>query len=267
MAIVPIYRLRADHSENAVERRYRFSRDPAPDPNPRPGNEDDDAETKWIVDGVAFYAWSDQLVDGKPSRDLRPVYEFHLANRKRHQYYYSIGEDAPPGFKRRPYVAFWAYERDVVVGAPAVHRFLQDDARHPNYALSVEASVRGWTPEKEPAFYASERVPVQVSVRSVGPSGKRYDWTFEPSTVNLAYGSTLEFVRAPSSDFVFTGLEILAGDGDFEPPTVSDDRVQVKALCDSRGRDYKYNVKVRIGSDGSEIIGDPEIVNQDPPDL
>ena len=64
MSIVPIYRLRADLPEHEDERRYRFSREPTPDPNPHPGEHDEDPHTKWIVEGVAFYAWGDRLIDG-----------------------------------------------------------------------------------------------------------------------------------------------------------------------------------------------------------
>ena len=59
----------------------------------------------------------------------------------------------------------------------------------------------------------------------------------------------------------------MKGEDDFDAPEVRDDRVQVKARCSSRGRDYKYNVKVRVGSSTQEIIGDPEIVVQTPPKL
>lgn len=267
MSIVPIYRLRAVAPDTEDERRYRFSREPTPDPNPHPGEHDEDPETKWIVEGVAFYAWSDQLVDGEPSADLRPVYEFHRCTWRRHQYYYSLENAAPRGWKRRPYVAFWAHAEDVEDGAPAVYRFKQNGVKRENFALSADREIDGWTREESPAFYASERVPVQVSVRSDGRSRRRYDWTFEPSTVNLAYGSILEFTPAPRSNFVFTGFEVVKGDGDFDAPEVRDDRVQVKARCSTRGKDYKYNVRVRVGSSSEEIVGDPEIVVQTPPKL
>ena len=164
-------------------------------------------------------------------------------------------------------MAFWAHADDVEDGAPAVYRFKQDGTKRDNFALSVDREIEGWTREPQPAFYASERVPVQVSVRQDGRGRRRYDWTFEPSTVNLAYGSILEFTPAPRSDFVFTGFEVVKGEDDYDAPEVRDDRVQVKARCSSRGRDYKYNVKVRVGSSTQEIIGDPEIVVQTPPKL
>lgn len=265
MAIVPIYRLRA--TPRGEPRRYRFSREPTPDPNPHPGQQDEDAETKWIVEGVAFYAWSDQLENGVTRQELRPVYEFHRCSGGRHQYYYSLDPEAPRGWKKRPYVAFWAHPEDVEVGAPAVYRFSQDGGKRKNYALSVDRDVEGWTREDRPAFYASERVPVHVSVRPNWKNPRKYDWTFEPSTVNLAYGSMLEFVPAPYSDFEFTDFEVVAGGKDFDAPQVRPDGVLLKARYASRGTDYKYNVTVRIGSTQQEISGDPEIVNQTPTQL
>jgi hypothetical protein len=267
MAIVPIYLLRASSSTSEGERRYRFSREPTPDPNPHPGEHDEDSETKWIVEGVAFYAWSDQMDNGELRAELQPVYEFHRCAWGRHQYYYSLESDAPKGWKRRPYVSFWAHAEDVEDGAPAVHRFRQDGLKRDNFALGVDREIEGWTREEKPVFYASERVPVQVSVRSDGRKRRGYDWTFEPSTVNLAYGSILEFVPAPRSDFAFTGFDVVKGDDDFDAPLVEPGRVQVRARCSSRGKDYKYNVRVRVGSSSQEITGDPEIVNQAPTKL
>ena len=272
MAIVPIYRLRAATSDEEKDRRYRFSRQPTPDPNPHPGHEDEDTETKWIVEGVAFYAWSDRLYDEEASENLQPVYEFHRCVGGRHRYYYSLSERGPrgKGWEKRPYVAFWAHAEDVEDGAPAVYRYEQV-GNDENFALSVDPEVKGWEREGKPVFFASERVPVQVSVRESRRNGKgrhaEYDWTFEPSTVNLAYGSILEFVPAPHSDFVFTGLDVEKGEGDFEKPDISPHRVQLRALCTSRGKDYKYSVKVRIGGSSEEIEGDPEVINQTPTDL
>lgn len=270
MAIVPIYRLRAAGNGDTRERRYRFSREPTPDPNPHPGEPDEDHDTVWIVEGVAFYAWSDQVVDGEHSSDLKPVYEFHRCSGRRHHYYYSLERDAPRGWVRRPYVAFWAHAEDVEVGAPAVYRYEQDRVRRRNFALSVEREVEGWTRLGAPAFYASERVPVRVSVRrDPAQPGRRqqYDWTFDPSTVNLAYGSILELVPASNCEFAFTGFEVVQGGDDFERPIIRRDRIQVRAKCSTRGKDYKYNVRVRMNGQRHEILGDPEIVNQTPPRL
>ena len=127
MAIVPIYRLRADSPDKEKDRRYRFSRQPTPDPNPHPGHPDEDAETRWIVEGVAFYAWSDRVYDGETSEKLRPVYEFHRCVGRRHRYYYSLDERGPrgKGWEKRPYVAFWAHAEDVEDGAPGVYRYEQ----------------------------------------------------------------------------------------------------------------------------------------------
>lgn len=268
MSIVPIYRLRATHRADD-ERRYRFSREPTPDPNPHPGKQDEDAETRWTCEGVAFYAWSDQRENDRRREELQPVYEFHRCSGGRHQYYYSLHEQPPrgDGWKRRPYVAFWAHGDDVEGGAPAVYRFEQEGGKRENYALATDEEIEGWQREDGPAFYASERVPVSVSVRSNGRNHRQADWTFDPSTVNLAYGSILEFVPAPHSDFVFTGFEVQKGKGDFDAPTVEDERVQVKALCSSRGKDYKYVVRVRRDGETEEIEGDPEIVNQAPTKL
>lgn len=270
MAIVPIYRLRATGNGNPRERRYRFSREPMPDPNPHPGEPDEDHDTQWTVEGVAFYAWSDQVVDGEHSSDLKPVYEYHRCSGRRHHYFYSLESDAPRGWSRRPYVAFWAHAEDVEVGAPAVYCYEQEGVRRRNFALSVEREVEGWRRGSAPAFYASERVPVQVSVRREAPQrGRRaqYDWTFDPSTVNLAYGSILELVPAPNTDFVFTNFEVVQGGDDFDEPEVQRDRIQVRARCSTRGKDYKYNVMVRMNGHRHEILGDPEIVNQTPPRL
>lgn len=268
MAIVPIYRLQATSNADEAVRRYRFSREPTPDPNPHPGLRDEDPDTRWICDGVAFYAWSDQRDNGEVREELQPVYEFHRCAWGRHQYYYSLDEDPPRGgWKRRPYVAFWAHQEDVEEGAPGVYRFQQEGTKRDNFALATDREINGWKREDRPAFYASEMVPVQVSVRSNGRGRRQFDWTFEPSTVNLAYGSVLEFVPAPHSDFVFTGFEIEKGEGDFDRPKVEEGRVQVRALCSSRGKDYKYAVRVRIGRQSDEIVGDPEIVNQAPTQL
>lgn len=266
MAIVPVYRLKAEHSgeRSATERRYRFSREPTPDPNPHPGERNEDPDTRWVVEGVAFYAWSDRLIDGAPSPDLRPVYEFHRCSGERHQYYYSLEPEAPRRWERRPYVAFWAHAEDVEQGAPPVFRFRQADVKRENYVLTTDREVDGWIREDPPAFYASERVPVRVSVRRDEEGRGRFDWTFDPSTVNLAYGSILEFLPAPHSDFSFADLEVVNGHGDFEPPEISPERVRVRALCSTRGRDYKYNLRVHYGPDGEVLYGDPEIVNQTP---
>lgn len=265
MSIVPIYRLRA--TDEKEQHRYRFSREPTPDPNPHPGEPDEDPDTRWIVDAVAFYAWSDQYADGKIRPELRPVYEFHRCEKSRHKYYYSLDVEAPPSWKRRPYVAFWAHAEDVEEGAPAVYRYRQDGVKPDNYALSVDDEVEGWRREDRPVFYASERVPVRVSVRPHWKDPKDYDWTFEPSTVNLAYGSILEFVPAPNSDFAFTNFEVVGGEKDFEKPVITPERVSLEARCFNRGKDYKYNVTVRIGSTQQEVSGDPEIVNQTPTKL
>lgn len=262
MAIVPIYRLRATPEDD--QRRYRFSREPTPDPNPHPGEHDEDPATAWVAEAVAFYAWSDQMEGGKTRPHLRPVYEFHRFEGGGHHYYYSLDPKAPKGWKKRPYVAFWAHAEDVEEGAPAVYRFYQEVPGPDNYALSVDDEIEGWKREEKSAFYASERVPVQVSVRPHWKNSDDYDWTFEPSTVNLAYGSTLEFVPAPYSDFAFTGFEVVRGEKDFDEPEVTPERVSLKARCVNRGKDYKYNVTVRIGSSQQEISGDPEIVNQRP---
>ena len=262
MSIVPIYRLRATPEDEP--RRYRFSREPTPDPNPHPGQRDEDTATRWIVEGVAFYAWSDQLEGGKIREELRPVYEFHRCKGGRHQYYYSLESEAPKGWQRRPYVSFWAHEEDVEIGAPAVYRFRQEGTRQDNFALATDEEIEGWKREDRPAFFASERVPVHVSVRPHWRNPAEFDWTFEPSTVNLAYGSMLEFLPAAGSDFTFTGFEVVEGEKDFEPPEVKGDRVWLKARCYTRGRDYKYNLTVRVGSTSQEISGDPEIVNQTP---
>ncbi|HEX6927405.1 MAG TPA: hypothetical protein VF167_18410 [Longimicrobiaceae bacterium] len=275
MAIVPIYRLRAElKGSRATVRRYRFSREPTPCPNPHPGEDNEDPETKWICEGVAFYAWSDQMENGVVREELQPVYEFHRCTRNRHQYYYSLDKDRPdgPGWKKRPYVAFWAHAEDVEDGAPPVYRYKQDTSRE-NYALSVDPEVEGWTREEQPAFYASERVPVRVSVRPrENGKGKRkgnaqFDWTFDPSTVNLAYGSVLEFVPAPTCSFVFTDFKIHKGEEDFDEPEIHDERVQVRARCTTRGKDYKYMVGVRLNGHTEDIVGDPEIVNQAPTKL
>src|SRR5690606_5857441 len=248
--------LRAAGNGDTRERRYRFSREPTPDPNPHPGEPDEDHDTVWIVEGVAFYAWSDQVVDGEHSSDLKPVYEFHRCSGRRHHYYYSLERDAPRGWVRRPYVAFWAHAEDVEVGAPAVYRYEQDRVRRRNFALSVEREVEGWTRLGAPAFYASERVPVRVSVRrDPAQPGRRqqYDWTFDPSTVNLAYGSILELVPASNCEFAFTGFEVVQGGDDFERPIIRRDRIQVRAKCSTRGKDYKYNVRVRMNGQRHEI--------------
>jgi hypothetical protein len=262
MAIVPIYRLRGTPADGL--RRYRFSREPTPDPNPHPGERDEDVGTEWIVEGVAFYAWNDQRDGGDIRPELRPVYEFHRCGGGRHQYYYSLDPEAQGHWKKRPYVAFWAHEEDVEVGAPAIFQFSQNGVKEGNYALSVDQEIEGWTRGSRPIFYASERIPIQVSVRPHWNDPKEYDWTFEPSTVNLAYGSILEFVPAQYSDFSFTNFEVVGGEKDFETPEVTPERVQLTARCRNRGQDYKYNVTVRMGSTMQEISGDPEIVNQRP---
>ena len=136
MSIVPIYRLRADGDEK-LPKRYRFSREPTPDPNPHPGKEDEDYDTAWVVEGVAFYAWSDQYQGGKIRETLRPVYEFHRCEERRHYYYYSLDPDAPKGWQKRPYVSFWAHEEDVEVGAPPIWRFRQEGVPVETYALSA----------------------------------------------------------------------------------------------------------------------------------
>src|SRR5690606_26965760 len=100
--------------------------------------------------------------------------------------------------------------------------FRQDGVKRDNFALSPDKDIEGWTREDTPAFYASERVPVRVSVRAQGKGRRSYDWTFDPSTVNLAYGSILEFTPAPRSDFIFTGFEVVRGEDDFDPPEVKD---------------------------------------------
>ena len=263
MSIVPIYRLRAT-GEEKDPKRYRFSREPTPDPNPHPGKDDEDYDTLWLVEAVAFYAWSDQFEDGRLRAELRPVYEFHRCEERRHHYYYSLNPDAPKGWHKRPYVAFWAHEEDVEDGAPPIYRFRQEIPGIDNFVLSASKEVEGWKREEGQAFFASERIPVHVSVRPNWRNRREYDWTFMPSTVNLAYGSILEFVPAADSDFVFTGFEVVDGGKDFEPPDVRKDRVQLRALYTDRGRDYKYNVRVRVGSTSEEISGDPEIVNQRP---
>jgi hypothetical protein len=265
MAIVPIYRLRGTPADGL--RRYRFSREPTPDPNPHPGERDEDVGTEWIVEGVAFYAWSDQHYGERMRSELRPVYEFHRCQGGRHQYYYSLDPKAPPSWKRRPYVAFWGHAEDVEEGAPAVYRFSQEGVKRGNYALSVDRDIDGWDRDDKPVFFASENVPVRVSVRPHWNNPKQYDWTFEPSTVNLAYGSTLEFVPAPHSDFAFTNFEVVGGGKDFEKPEITPERVLLRARCYHRGQDYKYNVTVRVGAAMEEVSGDPEIVNQTPTQL
>ena len=103
-----------------------------------------------------------------------------------------------------------------------------------------------------------------MSVRPNWRNPKEYDWTFMPSTVNVAYGSILEFVPAADSSFTFSNFEVVDGEKDFEKPEIREDRVQLRALYLDRGRDYKYNVTVRVNGSQQEITGDPEIVNQRP---
>jgi hypothetical protein len=266
MPIVPVYRLRASSSEKSRSR-YRFSRDPHPDPNPFPGRRNPDPSTSWSIDRVAFYAWSDPLVDGRVDPELQPVYEFfRLDQSNRVQYQYSADPSPPDGWHARDYVSFWAY--------PSAHL----DADHAVYTAAAESANGGTAKalslngyglanakrQLAPAFYASATIPIVVSVRENPRSPDRFEWTFEPSTVHLSHPATLQFTRAPHSSWKFTGFEVVDGGEDFGSPDVTDEMVLVDAHYRTQDRDFKYHITIAVGDGSRTITGDPEIVNQTP---
>lgn len=92
----------------------------------------------------------------------------------------------------------------------------------------------------------------------------RYHWTYTPSTINLSYPSTLQFMQAPRSDWRFRDLEIVNGKEDFDPPIVTDRLVLVKARYANPGRDFKYRLTIDVFDGPDCVVGDPEVVNQTP---
>lgn len=284
MTIVPVYRLRGPVTDSGS--RYRFSRDAQPNPNPTPGQPNPDPGADWTVDRVAFYAFSDRTRAGRINHRLVPIYEFYRLDESGVSYRYSVGAEPPDDWISREGVAFWMHPaRTDGAGAP-VHIYSQNTSEGSSYALSVNPGIEGsWTNESVLAV-AAGTVPVVVSVRSdIGDPG-RYHWSYTPSTINLMYATTIEFVQAPRSAWRFVDLEVHGGREDFDRPIIRDRRVRLNARYANTARDFRYRLTIelsagrdRITSDAStpglaaaedrgsitdRAVSDPEVVNQTP---
>jgi len=258
MPIVPVYRLTATP---APYPRHRFSRDGLPDPNPTPGKPNPDEKSTWCIDRVPIYAWSDP-VDG--AAGLIPVYEaFAVGADGLVRYAYTTDTTPPEGYTLRPYAVFWAYPEGSAAGVPVHLLVQQTEVGLVNTRSTVEQPPRPW-PSKGVLFRAEATVPVEVSVRRDPKDSRRYHFSYTPSTINLAYASTLRFVQAPRSEWKFLAVEILNGGENFEKPVVTDAVVQVRARYAEPGRDFKYRVTVQVFNGPDRLVGDPEVVNQYP---
>lgn len=262
MPIVPVYRLRATSSEPYP--RYRFSRDAHPDPNPQPGQPNPDPKTRWCVDRVAFYAWTDPLESEQLNDKLLPVYEFYRVDSNGLvRYLYSAQATPPEGWTGRQYAAFWGYPPQTGTANPPVYFYSQRIAEGANYALSVNPRLS--TPWKQEGILAlaATTIPVEVSVRQ-DAAERRYHWSYTPSTVNLSYRATIQFVQAPLSDWRFTSFEVLKGGDDFDPPAVTDRMVLLNARYLHPGADFKYRITIDVFNGPDRLVGDPEMANQTP---
>lgn len=285
MTIVPVYRLRGTLTDSGP--RYRFSRDAQPNPNPTPGRPNPDPDTRWTVDRVAFYAWSDRTRADAINHRLVPIYEFYrLDESERVSYRYSEGAEPPHGWVSREYVAFWMLPAGTEGAGTRVYIHSQDAPEGSTYALSVSRELGvSWTNESVLAM-AAGTVPVVVSVRSDIEDHGRYHWSYAPSTINLTYATTIEFVQAPLSAWRFVDLEVPGGREDFDRPIIRDRRVRLNARYANTGRDFRYRLTIelsagrdRITSDANtpglaasedrssvtdRVVSDPEVVNQTP---
>lgn len=352
MSIVPVYRLHATPREPYP--RYRFARDAHPNPNPTPGNPNPDPESRWTVDRVAFFAWSDPEQEAVRNDALAPVYEFYRVDEQGLVRYRYAADPVPPrGWVGRRYVAFWLYPGTADGAGAPVYLYSQAASDSGNYALAVAPELPDWTNESILGA-AADTVPVVVSVREgaeepgsyrgsadqagkhrartreagdywvgsdkpgeyrehTGQSGSQregvdqpgdyregvdqpgeyregikrpddererigqpgderervqelgdYHWTYTPSTINLSYPCTLQFVQAANSAWRFTNFEILEGREDFDRPTVTDRLVLVKARYVTPGRDFKYRLTIDVFEGPDRLPGDPEVVNQTP---
>lgn len=286
MPIVPVHRLRATPSEPFE--RYRFARDAHPNPNPVAGRPNPD-DSRWSVDRVAFYAWSDPVGDDGIHRGLAPVHEFfRVDDEGRVWYRYSTDPGPPNGWESRDYVAFWIHPPTAQnTGAPIFH-YLQKLPKGVNHALSVSPELPEgpeWSRESMLGM-AAATLPVVVSARHDPEDRSRVLWSYRPTTINLAYPITLQFIRAPASPWRFTALEVRDGRDDFEDPIVTDDQILVRANYRNPGKDFRYDLTIDVRG-GSEpisnrpptatetapttrrsllgpMISDPEVVNQTP---
>lgn len=285
MSIVPVYRLRASLADSAP--RYRFSRDAQPSPSPTPGRANPDPDSRWTVDRVSFYAWGDQTHADTTDPRLVPIYEFYRVDAGgRVSYRYAAGPEPPRGWISREHVAFWMHPAATDGAGAPVHIHSQDAPEGSSYALSISPELGvSWTNESVLAL-AAGTVPVVVSVRPDGNDRGRYHWSYTPTTLNLMYATTIEFVQAPHSAWRFVNLEVPGGREDFDRPIITDDRVLMNARYTHHPRDFRYRLTIepfagrgRVTSDADvpglaaseehgsfsdRVANDPEVVNQTP---
>jgi hypothetical protein len=290
MPIVPVYRLHATPSE--PYRRYRFARDAHPNPNPVAGRPNPD-RSRWAVDRVAFYAWSDPVGDDGIHRGLAPVHEFFRVDDEGLVWYrYSMDAAPPSGWESHDYVAFWLHPPSSENAGAPIYQYRQELPKAFNHALSVAPEL-GESPDwsrDSMLGAAASTLPVVVSARLDREDPSRLLWSYRPTTINLAYPTTLQFIRAPASPWRFTRLEIQGGRGDFEEPVVMDDQILVRASYAHPGQDFRYDLTIDVhggprttsnrtgtapesdpGTAPStqrsvlgRMVSDPEIVNQTP---
>lgn len=163
MSIVPVYRLHAMPRDPYP--RYRFARDAHPNPNPTPGKPNPDPESRWAVDRVAFYAWSDPEQGDVRNDALVPIYESYQVDGKGLVRYRYAADPVPPdGWVGRPYAAFWLYPGTADGAGAPVYLYSQRASDGVNYALAVAPELPDWTNESILGA-AADTVPVVVSVR------------------------------------------------------------------------------------------------------